>query len=169
MVFGITPKRFAKLLKEGKEGVMSKQVDKFKVKQLQDLSFSDYVDLKRHFANEDYHNFFRIFVDKKWYQVVYMHHSLAIAAEFKRQKDEIEESNYWIFNPPQYGEPSKESEVSKSLRADFVEEFGNDVIIVDVIMRWSNCSYKEVEQWKVSEVMFWGNYLYGQRIVEGVK
>jgi len=177
MIFGITLKHFAKLNAKGEDVKVNritayllnkKQISKFKTKQIEDLSFSDYVDLKRYFDSEDYHNFCRIFVVKKWFQVVYIHHTIAIVEEFRKQKDQLTEKYYYVFDPPIYGEPQKET-IGTEVRNEFVQEFGNDVIIMDVLMRWANCSYKEIESWKVSEVMFWANYLYGQKIVEGVK
>ena len=177
MIFAITLKHFTKLQSQGDNVKASKrvlrllkrpQVDKFKTRQLEDLTFSDYVDLKRYFDSEDYHNFCRIFVVKKWWQVVYMHHTTAIVEDFAKQKLLLNEKYYYVLDPPQYGEPAKES-IGSELRQDFVNEFGNDVVIMDVICRGRFIDYKKVEQWKVSEVMFWANYLYGQKIVENVK
>lgn len=176
-MIGITLKHFAKLSQQGDEVKVNrltayllkkKQVSKFKTRQLEGLSFSDYVDLKRYFDSEDYSNFCRIFVVKKWWQIIYMHHTVAIVEQFGKQKNQLTEKYYYVFDPPIYGDPQKET-IGTEVRSEFVQEFGNDVIIMDVLMRWSNCSYKEIEQWKVSEVMFWANYLYGQKIVEGVK
>jgi hypothetical protein len=177
MIFGITLKHFAKLQQQGKSAKGSKralrllekpQIDKFKTRQLEDLSFSDYVDLKRYFAQEDYINFCRIFVKIKWWQVVYIHNTGPLLEEYARQTQELTERYYYIFNPPIYGEPGKET-IGSELRNDFVLEFGNDVVIVDKICKGKIVDYKMVEQWKTSEVLFWANYLVGQKIVEDVK
>jgi len=177
MIFGITLKHFAKLQQQGQSAKGSKrtlrllekpQADKFKTRQLEDLSFSDYVDLKRFYAAEDYINFCRIFAVVKWWQVVYIHHALALTEEYARQTKELTERYYYIFNPPVYGEPGKET-IGSELRNDFVLEFGNDVVIVDKLCKGKIVDYKMVEQWKTSEVLFWANYLVGQKIVEDVK
>jgi len=177
MIFGITLKHFAKLQQQGQNAKGSKltlwllqrpHVEKFKARQLNALSFSDYVDLKRFYAQEDYLNFCRIFAIVKWWQVIYIKHTGPLLQEFARQIKELKEINYYVYNPPQYGDPAKET-IGSELRNDFVVEFGEDVIITDNVMRWSNCSYKEIEQWKTSDVLFWANYLAGQKIVEDVK
>ena len=177
MIFGITLKQFAKLQQQGETVKESKrilkllqqpQTDRFKTKRLEDLSFSDYVDLKRFYAAEDYINFCRIFAIVKWWQVVYVHNTAALVMDYKNQLEDINEKYYYIFNPPQYGEPAKET-VGSELRRDFVLEFGNEVVIIDNVVRWANASYKELEQWQTCEVLFWANYLYGQKIIEAVK
>jgi hypothetical protein len=177
MPSGITLRKFATLKSQGENIKPSKRlerllnkpkVNKFKTKQLKDITFSDYVDLKRYFETEDYYNFCRIFAVKKWYQTIYVHHMDAILIEYKKQSDELIAEYYYVFDPPVYGEPGKQT-IGSDLRNDFVQEFGNDVVIMDVIMRWENCSYKDIESWKLSEVLFWANYLIGQRIVENVE
>jgi hypothetical protein len=177
MIFGITLKRFAKLQQQGQNARGSKltlwllqrpHVDKFKARQLEDISFSDYVDLKRFYAQEDYLNFCRIFAIVKWWQRVYINHTGPLMQEYARQTKEITEKNYYIFNPPQYGDPAKET-IGSELRNDFVLEFGNDAIITDKLCKGNLINYKHVEQWKTSEVLFWANYLAGQKIVEDVK
>ena len=177
MIFGLSLKYFAKLEAQGENARASifvlrllkkQQINKFKTRQLDDLTFFDYIDLKRYFETADYHNFCRTFVVKKWWQVIYMHHTSAIFEEFGRQKEELKQKYYYVFDPPQYGEPGKES-IGADLRLDFVKEFGDDVVIMDVLTQWSKLSYKEIEQWKTGEVLYWANYLYGQKIVENVK
>jgi len=88
--------------------------------------------------------------------------------EYARQKKELIEENDFIFNPPQYGEPQKQT-IGTELRSEFVERFGNYVVLMDVICKGDMTKYKEVEQWKVRDFFFWANYLKGQKIVENVK
>jgi hypothetical protein len=176
MIFGVTLKHFGKLQRQGDDVKESKwllhllnkpQVDKFKTRQLQDLTYSDYVDLKRYKDDKDFYNFCRIFVIIKWWQVIYIHHTTAIMTEYARQQEEIFDRYYYYFKPPQYGEPAKVTPGSE-LRSDFVLEFGYEVIVIDIVMRWANCSYKDLEKWKTNEVFFWGHFLRGQKIVEEV-
>jgi hypothetical protein len=177
MIFGITLKHFAKLQQQGQKAKESKRiirllqkphVDKFKARELNDLSFSDYVDLKRFYAAEDYINFCRIFAIVKWWQVIYVHNTGPLMTEYARQNEEITERNYYIFNPPQYGEPAKET-IGSELRNEFVLEFGNDTIITDKLCKGRLVDYKQIEQWKTGEVLYWANYLAGQKIIEDVK
>ena len=177
MIFGITLKHFAKLQQQGDKVKESKrtlrllqhpQTDRFKTRRLEDLSFSDYVDLKRFYATEDYTNFCRIFAIVKWWQIIYIHNVTALVEKYKEQSDEIVQKYYYALDPPEYGEPANETP-GASLRRQFVIDFGNEVILTDNVMRWSNCSYKELEQWKVNEFLFWANFLAGQKIVENVK
>ena len=176
MIFGISLKHFAKLQQQGETATGSKrtlrllektQTDRFKTRRLEDLSFSDYVDLKRFYLTEDYKNFCRIFAIVKWWQIIYIHNVTALVEKYRAQSEDIKESFYYVFDPPQYGEEAKET-IGSELRNDFVLEFGNDVIITDNVMRWANCSYKEIEQWKTSEVLFWAHFLAGQKIVEKI-
>jgi hypothetical protein len=177
MIFGITLKHFAKLQQQGDKAKGGRRVlkqlerphvDKFKARQLAELSFSDYVDLKRFYLAEDYLNFCRIFAIVKWWQVIYIHNTGPLMEEFARQTKELTERYYYIFNAPQYGEPAKET-IGSELRTEFVAEFGNDVIITDRLCKGRLVDYKEVEKWKTSEVLFWAHYLAGQKIVEDVK
>jgi hypothetical protein len=177
MIFGITLKHFAKLQQQGKDAKGTKrtlrllekpQTNRFKTRQLEELSFSDYADLKRFYANEDYINFCRIFARVKWWEVIYIHNVTAIVENYLAQSEEINEKYYYVFDPPQYGDPAKET-IGSELRNDFVLEFGNDVVITEILCKGQMVHYKEIEQWKTSEVLFWANYLYGQRIVENIK
>ena len=81
---------------------------------------------------------------------------------------ELIEDNDFIFNPPQYGEPTKET-IGSELRKEFVDRFGNYVVLMDMVCKGDFTRYKSVEQWKVSEFFFWANYLTGQKIVKKIK
>ena len=174
MVIGITLKHFDKLLKQGDKAknniwinyLLTKTSDKkLNTNKLTELSFSDFVDLERYFKELDYINFCRIFVKVK---TIYVHNLALVMQDYGEQRKELFEQYKWVFDPPQYGEPAKES-VGSELRKEFVEEFGNYVILMDVICKGSLYKYKEIEQWKTEEFLFWANYLSGQRIIENVK
>jgi hypothetical protein len=59
--------------------------------------------------------------------------------------------------------------VGSELRKDFVKEFGNYVILTDLICKGQLVNYKKVEKWKLDEFLFWANYLSGQKIIENVQ
>jgi hypothetical protein len=101
------------------------------------------------------------------YQTVYVHNLRPIVEDFGNQKAALKEKYYYIFDPPQYGEPVKES-IGTEVRKDFVNEFGNWVVLMDLVCK-DKSKYKEVEGWKLEEFLFWANYLSGQKIVENVK
>lgn len=176
MILGITLDKFERI-KETPDvklnwftrwqfGRISKRT--FKVQDIQELTFDKFVDCENFIESEQFKEFCTIFVKRKWWQTIYLHELEKIILEYARQKSELIEQNDFIFNPPQYGEPQKET-IGSELRAEFVERFGNYVVLMDVVMKWANTSYKEVEQWKVRDFFFWANYLKGQRIVENVK
>lgn len=176
MIFGITLSKFERI--KGKEsfnpnflerwqfGRASKRT--FKVNDIQELTFDKFVDCENFIENEQFKEFCTIFVKRKWWQTIYLHELEAIILEYARQKDELIEENDFIFNPPQYGEPQKQT-IGTELRQEFVERFGNYVVLMDVICKGDMTKYKEVEQWKVRDFFFWANYLKGQKIVENVK
>jgi len=172
---GVTLKEFAALQALGEtaaadpltEELLLKQPDKLhKTKSIEDLTFSDFVDLEKYFIDTDYINFCNIFViDNK---NVYIHNLWHIVGEFSKQKEELKQKYYYVFDPPIYGEPQKET-VGTELRKDFVNEFGPYVVLMDLVCKGDWTKYKEIEQWKVSEFLFVANYLSGQRIIENVK
>ena len=176
MIFGITLKKFERI-KENEDvklnrftrwqfGRTSKKT--FKVKDIQDMAFGTFVDCENYIENEQFKEFCSIFVRRKFWQIIYIHQLEAIVLEYARQKKVLIEQNDYVFNPPQYGEPTKET-VGSELRVEFSERFGNYVILMDVVCKGQVSSYKEIEKWKVSEFFFWANYLKGQKIVETVK
>lgn len=178
MIFGVTLKKFAKLKAQGDEVkvnlwtallLQKKQKDgKFRTHDLEDLTVSQIVDLERYFLEEDYYNFCRIFVKRKTWKTVYVHNLEAIITDFAAQKERLKTNHYYIFDPPQYGDPQKES-VGSELRKEFVAEFGDWVVLMDVVCKGRLADAKKVEQWKVSEFLFWANYITGQKIIENVK
>lgn len=174
MIFGITLKHFARLLAKGENvksnfwinRLLKKQSNKqFKTVNIEELTFSDFVDAERFIEEQNYYDFCRIFVKSKR---IYIHNMPMILIDYQNQKELLFEKYQYIFNPPQYGEPQKET-VGSELRKEFVQEFGNWVILTDVICKGSLVRYKEVENWKLSEFLFWANYLTGQKILENVK
>lgn len=176
MIFGITLDKFERI-KETPDvklnwftrwqfGRISKRT--FKVQDIQELTFDKFVDCENFIENEQFKEFCTIFVKRKWWQTIYLHELEKIILEYARQKSELIEQNDFIFNPPQYGEPQKET-IGSELRAEFVERFGNYVVLMDVVQAWDKSSYKNIEQWKVRDFFFWANYLKGQKIVETVK
>ena len=176
MIFGITLSKFERI--KGKEsfnpnflerwqfGRTSKRT--FKVHDIQELTFDQFVDCENFIENEQFKEFCTIFVKRKWWQTIYLHELEAIVLEYAKQKAELIEENDFIFNPPQYGEPQKQT-IGTELRSEFVERFGNYVVLMDVVCKGDMTKYKEVEQWKVRDFFFWANYLKGQKIVENVK
>ena len=176
MIFGITLTKFERI--KNKPDLKLNWFDrwqfgrkpkiKFKVQDIQELTFDKFVDCENFIENEQFKDFCAIFVKRKWWQTIYLHDLEGIILEYARQKTELIEENDFIFNPPQYGEPPKQT-IGSELRAEFVERFGNYVVLMDVVCKGDMTKYKEVEQWKVSEFFFWANYLKGQKIVENVK
>ena len=140
----------------------------FKTKQIKDLTFSDFVDCENYLESEQFYNFSRIFVKKYFWQTIYINELECILKEYSSQKDKLVEENDFIFNAPQYGEPVKET-IGSELRKEFVQRYGNYVVLMDVLCKGDFTRFKEVEQWKVEEFFFWANYLTGQKIVEKVK
>ena len=176
MIFGITLSKFEKIkskesfnpnfLERLQFGRTSKRT--FKVNDIQKLTFDQFVDCENFIENEQFKEFCTIFVKRKWWQTIYLHELEAIVLEYASQKAELIEENDFIFNPPQYGEPQKQT-IGTELRQEFVERFGNYVVLMDVVCKGDMTKYKEVEQWKVRDFFFWANYLKGQKIVENVK
>ncbi len=174
MIFGITLKHFARLQTQGDQVksnwwinrlLLKTSTKKLKTKNIEDLIFSDFVDAERFIEEQNYYNFCCIFVKSKR---IYIHNMASILIDYQSQKEKLYENYPYIFNPPQYGEPEKET-IGSELRKEFVQEFGNWVILTDVICSKQNVGFKEVEKWKVSEFLFWANYYSGQKIVENVK
>jgi len=174
MIFGITLKHFARLQSQGdkvKSNFWNNLLrfnfsnKKFKTNNIEDLLFADFVDAERFVEEQNYYDFCRIFVKSK---KIYIHNMASILIDYQSQKEKLYENYPYIFNPPKYGEPEKET-IGSELRKEFVQEFGNWVILTDVICSKQNVSFKEVEKWKVSEFLFWANYFSGQKIVENVK
>jgi len=177
MIFGITLSHYQKLLSKGEDykgnfwiaKLLLKQSNKkFKTKDISQLKFSTFVELEYCLENANFKTFCSIFVNKYFWQTVYVHNLKLIVEDFAQQKEKLFENYQYIFNPPSYGEPPPDT-VGSELRKDFVKEFGNWVIITDKVCRGKMIDYKIVEDWKVEEVLFWANYLEGQRITENVK
>jgi len=176
MIFGITLKHYAKLLSKGEKAkgsfwinrlLLKESNKKFNTKNIEQLTFSDFVDCERFLEDADFYNFCRIFVKIKWWQTIYVHNLKSIVSDFGLQKEALKEKYYYIFDPPQYGEPAKET-IGSDIRKDFVDEFGNWVVLMDLVCK-NKADYKIIEQWKFEEFLFWANYLSGQKIVENVK
>jgi hypothetical protein len=176
MIFGITLKKFEQL-KDKPEVKLNfftrwqfgrTKIKRYKFNNIQDLTFDKFVDCENFIENEQFKEFCSIFVKRKFWQTIYLHELETIVLDYARQKKELIEENDFIFNPPQYGEPTKET-IGSELRREFVERYGNYVILMDVVCKGDMTKYKEVEQWKVRDFFFWANYLKGQRIVENVK
>lgn len=176
MIFGITLTKFERI-KNTPDAKLNffdrwqfgrKPKRTFKVQDIQELTFDKFVDCENFIENEQFKDFCTIFVKRKWWQTIYLHDLEAIILEYARQKSELIEENDFIFNPPQYGEPAKQT-IGSELRAEFVERFGNYVVLMDVVCKGDMTKYKDVEQWKVRDFFFWANYLKGQKIVENVK
>ena len=174
MIFGITLKHFARLQSQGDKVKVNWWINrllcktsnkKFKTNNIEDLLFADFVDAERFVEEQNYYDFCSIFVKSKR---IYIHNMASILIDYQSQKEKLYENYPYIFNPPQYGEPDKET-IGSELRKEFVQEFGNWVVLTDVICSKQNVSFKEVEKWKVSEFLFWANYFSGQKIVENVK
>lgn len=177
MLIGITLKHYGRLLAQGDNAKGSKLTEylltkksnkRFKTRDIENISMSDFVDLERYLEESDFYNFCRIFVCNKFWQTVYVHNLELIVQDFADQKAKLFERNYYIFDPPIFGESTPDT-VGDELRADFVREFGNYVVLMDKVQKWDKSGYKNVEKWKVSEFFFWANYLEGQLILEKVK
>lgn len=174
MIFGITLKHFARLQAQDDQVKSNWWINRLLLKtsnkqfpshNIEDLIFSDFVDAERFVEEQNYYDFCCIFVKSKR---IYIHNMASILIDYQSQKEKLYENYPYIFNPPQYGEPEKET-IGSELRKEFVQEFGNWVILTDVICSKQNVGFKEVEKWKVSEFLFWANYYSGQKIVENVK
>jgi len=176
MIFGITLKKFEKLKDKQVENLNfftrwqfgRTKIKRYRFNNIQDLIFDDFVECENFIENEQFKEFCTIFVKRKWWKTIYLHELEAIILEYARQKAELIEENDFIFNPPQYGEPQKQT-IGTELRSEFVERFGNYVVLMDVVCKGDMTKYKDVEQWKVRDFLFWANYLKGQKIVENVK
>lgn len=177
ILFGITLKHFAKLqelgdkAKGGKRLIhfLEKKSDKvFRTRDIMEMKVSDYVDLEIYHEEGNFIEFCRIFVVKRFWQTIYLHNLWKIKEDFAKKRNEMYKKYYYIFNPPQYGTPG-EVTLGSELREGFVEEFGNWVVLTDAICKGRLVDYKTVESWKMSEFLFWANYLSGQKIIENVK
>ena len=176
-ILGITLKQFERLKAKGENVKANKWIEillkrqsqkKFKTRSISEMPFYDFVDCERYLENENFVDFCRIFVKRKWFETIYIHNCKLIIEDYASQKAKLIEENDFIFNPPQYGEIRSET-VGDEIRKEFVKRFGNYVVLTDVVCLGDITKYKKVEQWKVSEFFFWANYLKGQRIVENVK
>ena len=170
MIFGITLKHFARLLAQGDKAKVNWWINrlllktsnkKFKTNNIEDLLLADFVDAERFFEEQNYYDFCCIFVKSKR---IYIHNMTSILIDYRSQKEKLYKNYPYIFNPPQY-----EETIGSELRKEFVQEFGNWVVLTDVICSKQNVSFKEVEKWKVSEFLFWANYISGVKILENVK
>jgi hypothetical protein len=179
MIFGINLSKFEKL-KETPDAKLTfidkwqfgrTKVKKYKFNNILDLEFDKFVDCENFIESEQFKKFCTIFVKRKWWQTIYLHELETIVLEYARQKQLLIEENDFIFNPPDYSDPSKElpKGIGLELRKEFVERFGNWVNIADTVCKGFHVSPKEIENWKLQDVIFWANYLKGQRIVENVK
>lgn len=177
MIFGITLKRFAKLQAAGENVKCSKRtlrlIEKksnkiWRTNDIMEMKVSDYVDLEIYFEELDYVEFCRIFVKRSIWEIIYISHMWKILEDFNNQRNKMYEKFYYIFNPPVYGDPGQSS-LGSELKEDFVKEFGNWVVLTDRICKGKLVDYKVIENWKMSEFLFWANYLTGQQIVEKVK
>lgn len=169
-MIGLNLKRF-EALKKGAEPnkwdylmLLRKPNDKVKVKTIKDLTFEEFVDCENYIRNEQFSNFCSIFAKSK----VYFHNLESVIRRYAEQKAELIQEYEFIFNPPIYGNPAPET-IGSELRKEFVESFGIYVVLMDVVQAWDGTGYKAIEKWKLSEFMFWANYLRGQKIVENVK
>lgn len=174
MIFGITLDKFERLKTCKKVSIITKlqllrtSKYKFKTKDIYKMSFANFVDCENAIENEDFKKFITIFVIKKFYQTVYLHNLELILKDYANQKSKLVEDNDFIFNPPRYGDPPKQT-LGSELRSDFVKRFGNWVVLTDLVCKGDITKYKEIEQWTVNDFFFWANYLTGQKIVENVK
>ena len=177
MIFGITLKRFKQLEEQGdnvKANLLTKILltrkskKKFKTFKILDLKFSEFVDCEMFLENGDFKDFCAIFVNKKFYETIYIHNLELIIEDYVKQRAEIFEHYEYCFNPPQYGEP-KEPSNGDELRKEFAEYYGNWVIFMDIICKGDLTKYKDIEKWSVRDFLFWVNYIIGQRIIEQVK
>jgi hypothetical protein len=174
MFFGIGLKNYERLVRQGDKVknnfwtaylLLRKSNRKIRTKNILALTVADFVDCERYFDNAEYYNFCNIFV-KKW-QKIYVHNLESIIIDYAKQKENLIEMFPYVFNPPSYGLPQQETQGSE-LRKEFVKEFGNWVVLMDLVCK-DKTRYKEVENWKLEEFLFWANYLTGQKILETVK
>jgi hypothetical protein len=177
MILGVTLSKYAKLLAQGenakcslftKKLLLKKSNKIFKTKDIENLTMSDFVDLERLLEESNFKDFCCIFVDKFWFQTVYVHNLELIIEDYGKQRARLFKKNYYIFDPPHYGEHGQET-IGSELRKDFVNEFGNYVVLMDRVQKWDKTGYKKIEKWKVIDFFFWANYLAGQSIIENVK
>lgn len=176
MIYGITLKKL-EVLKDKPDLKLNwftrwqfgrTKIKHYSFNNIKELTFDKFVDCESFIESEQFKEFCTIFVKRKWWQTIYLHEMETIVLEYARQKAELIEENDFIFNPPQYGEPSKET-IGSELRTEFVQRYGNWVNIADTVCKGFHISPVKLEKWKLQEVMFWANYLKGQRIVENVK
>ena len=144
------------------------KIKRYKFVKLKELTLNELVDCEIFIENEQFKEFCTIFVKRKWWQTIYLHELESIVTDYARQKTELIEENDFIFNPPQYGEIEKET-TGTELRREFVARFGIWVNVADTVCKGYRVNPKEVGEWSVNDVLFWANYLKGQRIVENVK
>lgn len=177
MIFGITLKHFAKIRAAGEKAKASKRTKRllikdskkaFKTKDILLLSLSEFMECEKYFEDVNYLEFCRIFVVKRFWQTIYLHNMRLILEDWSKQKELLKEENDFIFDPPIYGDPPKETTGSE-LRIEFVERFGTMAIVMDKICKGDMTRFKEVEKWTVGEFFYWGNYISGQRILENIK
>jgi len=174
---GITLKHFQKLIASGDDVKDNERIEnllqlqsskKWKTKLIESMTLETFVDLERFLEDMNYIDFCRIFVLKNFWQTIYVHNLYSIVEDYGNKKAELFENYQYIFNPPQYGEPAKET-IGNDLRKEFVIEFGNYVVLTDVICQHQNVSHIEVEKWSVERFLFWANYYSGQKIIENIK
>ncbi|MFM9825928.1 hypothetical protein [Flavobacterium sp.] len=177
MILGITLSHYQRLLLKGENYKGNFWINKLLLKQskkqfqtidIASMKFGDFVTLENSIVNADFKTFCSIFVVKYFWQIVYVHNLKLIIEDYRNQKEEIFKNYQYIFDPPHYGEIQKET-IGSELRKDFVKEFGNYVILTDLICKGQLVNYKKIEKWKLDEFLFWANYLSGQKIIENVQ
>lgn len=142
---------------------------KFKtIEDIGEIKLVDFVALENYVENNNYVAFCSIFVKKKFFETIYFCNLQAIMTDYGNKKNKLFENYPYIFDPPVYGEPQKET-IGSELRKDFVNEFGVWVVLMDLVSKGKLVDYKKIEQWKLSEFLFWANYLSGQKIIENIK
>ena len=163
-------KSFQKLLLENPDAPIPnlQSTKQWRTKDIGKMPLHLFIDLERFFTESNYNDFCTIFVKKYFWQTIKVHNLFTIFENYGKQKAELYELYKYCFNPPVYGEQVAET-IGSELRKDFVTEFGTFPILMDLVCKGQLINHKAVEKWKVSDFLFWADYLSGQKIIENVK
>lgn len=151
-----------------KKALLRKPNKIFRTRNIENMKVCDFISAERALSNKEFEEFVKLFVLKFPWQKVYVHNLEPICSKFKEQIANFVEIYTYIFG--QNNIVSTEiTSTGYEKRKDFVSEFGNYVVLMDLVCGGNISNYKKVEQWKVHEFMFWANYLTGQKIIENIK
>lgn len=84
---------------------------------------------------------------------------------------EIKETYYWLYNPPQMPTESQQQQptIGDDYRQEFAEDYGGYVEVIYMICKGDILKVPDVMQMKLTDFLYWGEYLLRKKFVENIK